>query len=145
MEQEEEEEEQDQGIEPGQEEQQQQLQGEGDAAEQQEQEQELEEGGPEGQEVRAVRAYDRPCQDEVDAHYVSHVPYRPWCEHCVAGKADAGAHHRRQGHREIPEVSIDYMFLTGRGDEEQDETGLPTIVWRDSDTKLIKARVVSSG
>ena len=29
----------------------------------------------------------RPSQEEVNAHNVSHLPYRSWCPHCVRGKA----------------------------------------------------------
>ena len=103
------------------------------------------EQGPEGQEARLLIAHGRPSQEEVDKHNIAHVPYRPWCEHCVRGKADAGGHYRRrQAHREVPEVSIDYMFLTGRGDEDDDDSGMPTIVMRDSETKIIKARIVQA-
>ena len=100
------------------------------------------EQGPEGQEARPLIAHDRPSQEEVDKHNIAHVPYRPWREHCVKGKADAAGHHRRRANREVPEISMDYMFLTGRGEEDEDDSGMPTIVLRDSETRIIRARLV---
>ena len=33
----------------------------------------------------AARPYT-PTKAEVEAHEVTHLPYRNWCSHCVAGK-----------------------------------------------------------
>ena len=100
------------------------------------------EGGEEGQEADQVRIYDRPSLEEYEQHCVTHVPFRPWCDHCVIGRGEAGGHYRRRvdDHRD-PTVHMDYMFLTGRGDGEEDQ-GMPTIVWKDDRTKIIKARLV---
>ena len=33
-----------------------------------------------------------PTQREKEEHFVSHYPFRSWCEHCVRGKAKAMRH-----------------------------------------------------
>ena len=33
-----------------------------------------------------------PSQEEVDAHELSHLPFRPWCAACVSGRAQDAPH-----------------------------------------------------
>ena len=58
-----------------------------------------------------------PSAAEVAEHRVTHMPYRNWCPHCVAGR---GLGERRGRHvgwqRDIPRVGIDYWFVTSGGD-----------------------------
>lgn len=37
---------------------------------------------------RTVRLHDPklPKKEEVDEHYLTHLPFRRWCQHCVRGR-----------------------------------------------------------
>ena len=61
---------------------------EGEAQEELDADQAHDDGGEqEAQQQRLVRDPGQPSQAEVDEHNVTHIPYRPWCEWCVRGKA----------------------------------------------------------
>ena len=81
------------------------VQGPGDDGEDQE----------EAQQPRAVRDPGQPTQAMIDEHDLTHIPYRPWCDTCVRGKAKrkpsrtiSGAYSESQCAR----VRIDYAYLT---------------------------------
>ena len=85
---------------------------------------------------RALRDPGQPTQAEIDEHDLSHIPYRPWCKHCVYGKAkDKQSRRLCAGYSqcEHPRVRLDYTSLTDKASEasgagaeeeavEQDET-----------------------
>ena len=82
----------------------------------------------------------RPSEAEVRAHRATHLPFRDWCEECVAGSANDWPHHRR--HPElplsIPEVAADYCFP-------RDHAGAEfavILVMRDRESKMLVAHVV---
>ena len=59
--------------------------------------------GAEGQRIRAEKEQERikamadprrPTEKEVELHNLTHLPYRNWCELCVAAK-DKDLDHRR--------------------------------------------------
>ena len=80
-----------------------------------------------------------PTQAEVDSHYVTHLPFRPWCPACVAGQAKDKPHHKRKdAEKDIDEIVFDYGFL---GTEGLKET-LPVQVMKDIRRGLINAHVV---
>ena len=65
-----------------------------------------------------------PSRQEMLEHNISHMPFRSWCPHCVAGKAKANKHIHSGGLEasETPVVSMDYMFMGDRspsGDEDK--------------------------
>ena len=69
----------------------------------------------------------KPSQEEVDAHMLTHLPFRSWCPHCVRGKSKGKAHRKQTGTaKEIPTVSLDYMFMHGN-QEEDEEKGMPIL------------------
>ena len=41
----------------------------------------------EAEKQRALRYPGAPSQDERDAHDLTHIPFRPWCNACVRGRA----------------------------------------------------------
>ena len=59
----------------------------------------------------------RPSQEEVGLHNRTHLPYRSWCPHCVRVKARR--RNRRKRRRKvkdsIPVISLDYMWVKGKG------------------------------
>ena len=51
-------------------------------------------------------------KEEFDAHQLTHLPFRSWCDHCVKGKAVDDAHRPRiDSHRGEAKVGMDYFFL----------------------------------
>lgn len=56
-----------------------------------------------------------PSKEEREAHNVTHLPFRPWCEYCVRGRGRDRYHRRFAGDadaQDLPTMSIDYGFLT---------------------------------
>ena len=43
-----------------------------------------------------------------------HVPFRSWCEWCVAGRG-VGEHHKRGLQNEIPVIAFDYLLVAKKG------------------------------
>ena len=73
----------------------------------------------------------------------THIPFRDWCPHCVRGKSKSEPHHRAvRDATEIPDVSLDYMFMGSGNSEEQ--LGMPILVARDRKTGWCMAGVVPS-
>ena len=51
-------------------------------------------------------------KEEFDAHQLTHLSFRSWCDHCVRGKAVDDAHRPRiDPHRGEANISMDYFFL----------------------------------
>ena len=55
---------------------------------------------------------------EFAEHCLTHLPYCPSCQYCVAGKRNNVLHFRSPGGRKIPFVAADYGFLTMRDADE---------------------------
>ena len=90
---------------------------------------------------RAKKARDpgAPSRAEVEAHEATHLPFRIWCEVCVAGRRDNPAHLRVP--REpggVPEVGFDYAFVRREAEEET----VTLLVMKDRDSRAIRAWVV---
>ena len=94
----------------------------------------------EARDPEVLRDPGAPTPKEEAEHYVTHLPFRAWCPHCVSGKAQE-RHHRKQdqqGEKQIPEVVFDYGFLGGKEDAET----LAVQVARDRRTQMLFAHVV---
>ena len=90
---------------------------------------------------RAKKARDpgAPTRIEVEEHAATHLPFRIWCEECVAGRRDNPAHLRVP--REpggVPEVGFDYAFVRRESEEET----ATLLVMKDRDSRAIRAWVV---
>ena len=99
----------------------------------------------EAQVPKVVKCDPRPSQEEVDKHNVTHLPYRSWCPHCIRGKAKRRAHRKRvrEKRQGIPVISLDYMWMKGKKEEEDTEQeGNPIMVAHCRDTKLAMSKVV---
>ena len=91
--------------------------------------------------VRSKRGPSEPTADEIKDHYLTHVPYRSWCPHCVAAAAKASPHKKVDGEKEnsVPSQHVDYWFMRDQPGGES----IPVVVMKDSDSKAIGAHVVS--
>ena len=55
-----------------------------------------------------------PSKEEQERHAVSHLPYAPWCESCIAGRARNGPHQKSgdevKAEEEVPVIQLDYAY-----------------------------------
>ena len=73
-----------------------------------------------------------PSKAEWERHVVSHMPFRDWCRHGVAGWGLERRHQRHPGHDDQnPLVCIDYGYMSG------DAT--PMLVAKDRRTGMVFA------
>ena len=71
----------------------------------------LEEVSEEAMRVRKLVDPKKPSQQEVDEHFLSHLPFRNWCPHCMKGKAKELDCRRSEGAEGgLPEFHLDYCF-----------------------------------
>lgn len=75
-----------------------------------------------------------PSAEEVKKHYITHMPYRNWCPHCVRGRGKEMAHNRRKNEAEanLPEYHADYCFP---GDEDGQKLTVLAVVERHTKMK----------
>ena len=69
----------------------------------------------EGQTQRPLRDPGMPTPQEVEEHNIAHIPFRPWCLHCLRGKGkDTPSRTVKGGFAEdlVPRVRMDYTSLT---------------------------------
>lgn len=72
----------------------------------------------EGRIPRTLRGPGTPTQDEADHINTTYIAFRSWCPACVAGRARARHHKKKenQGDKRVPEVVFDYTFLGAEGE-----------------------------
>ena len=88
-----------------------------------------------------------PTQREKEEHFVSHYPFRSWCEHCIRGKAKAMRHVKADHSDEtVPVISADYCFMNSVDDtvitEEVQKKHAPVLIVHDRWSKLTYAHVL---
>ena len=110
-----------------------------DQAEPVEADEEEEEEVEEALVAKLLRSPTVPTAAERAAHAPHHLPYRTWCDECVAGRRDNPAH-RAVEYKEnsVYEVLTDYCFVW-----REDETEVTTIlVLKERQSRAIQAWVV---
>ena len=79
----------------------------------------------EAEELKPVPAPVLPSKEEVEAHNVSHLPFRSWCSACVRGRRLSLGHRKvdmkTKEAEQIPTVSVDYGFF-GRPEDRAHDT-----------------------
>ena len=71
---------------------------------------------------RLVKRPAEPSQAEIERHEITHTPFQPWCQHCIAGRS-RGTLHRRLMIAGDDEVQADYTFWSEKGYEVTDTAG----------------------
>ena len=91
-------------------------------------------------ETRTRRSTVLPTKAERELHEVTHLPFRNWCQVCMAARGVATAHKSRRmdGEHEIPILSLDYAFLKN----EAGGDSLTVIVMKDNLSKAVASHVV---
>ena len=89
--------------------------------------------------AKLLRSPTAPTAAERAAHAPHHLPYRSWCDECVAGRRDNPAHRPVEcKDNSVHEVMMDYCFV-----RRQDETEVITIlVLKERQSRAIQAWVV---
>lgn len=82
-----------------------------------------------------------PKKEEIEAHEITHIPFRSWCAICVQGKGKNLAHHRGSRERGLPEVHLDYMFV---GPKDEPGQAKPCLVIREAESRMSLAVMVPS-
>ena len=59
------------------------------------------------------RKPEEPSLKEWEEHMILHTPFRPWCPHCVKGRAKNEPHWERirEQDERIPIIALDYMWM----------------------------------
>ena len=83
----------------------------------------------------AMPSMSAPSEKEKEEHFVSHFPFRAWCEHCVRGKAKAMRHVKvDHSEEQVPVISVDYCFMNSKDDtvitDEAQSKHLPVLACR---------------
>ena len=81
-----------------------------------------------------------PSQAEVDAHELTHLPFRKWCRHCMRGRGKEMPHKKGATDKvsDLHELSLDYCFPGNTGGV----SPLTVLVARERLTKMVLAAVV---
>ena len=57
-----------------------------------------------------------PSKEEVERHYLTHLPFRNWCTYCIQGKGKTAPHFKQKEREDgMPEVHLDYCFMSTHG------------------------------
>ena len=96
--------------------------------------------GGSSREVRRLVNPQRPSEKEVQAHELTHLPFRNWCAHCMKGRGKEMPHKKGtvEGSSELKEFSLDYCFPGDTGGV----SPLTVLVCRVRRTKMLLAAVV---
>ena len=84
-----------------------------------------------------LAAPGEPSAAERREHGLTHVPYQPWCRHCIAGRGREDAHRRRSPDDPAPVPVVQCEYSSLRSDE--DSPLLPVLVATDSVHRYIVA------
>ena len=97
----------------------------------------------EGEQGQLLVKPEMPEREVVERHALTHLPFTPWCEACVRGRAQEEQHRRRlEAVQSVtPVLAMDYCFMGLEGEKESVAT---TLVIQDSVSGYAGAAVVPS-
>ena len=74
---------------------------------------------PEARRPRKAKAPEAPSQEEIDEHVLTHLPFKSWCQICVACRRNNRPHYKsKDDDRELPLLNVDYCFLQDSEDKD---------------------------
>ena len=98
---------------------------------------EAEDAEDKGQVQRPLRDPGMHTAQEIEEHNISHIPFRPWCLHCLRGKGkDTHSRSVKGNFAEdlVPRVRMDYTSLTKNLLQAQESThDPPFLAWEQLD------------
>ena len=78
-------------------------------------------------------------KEEFDAHWLTHLPFRSWCDHCVKDKAVDDAHRPRMDpHRGEAKMGMDYFFLARATDPQHAKAVLNCLDFQSGAAMVVK-------
>ncbi len=86
----------------------------------------------------------KPSQEDVEAHCMTHLPYRSWCNVCVKAKGKEAPHWRSTDDEKpgLPIVSMDYNEL---GDEKGNRSNKTLVVKDENSGAVLHYKVTVKG
>ena len=83
-------------------------------------------------------------EEEIMKHRLTHIPYKDWCEFCIAGKGKADRHERDPSslkEHEVPVISFDlcYTGASGEAVDEKSNAKVVVLVLHDSHSSAVHA------
>ena len=101
------------------------------------------------QPVRTGPSPVKPSAEEVEAHRITHYPFRSWCQWCVWGKALGEQRHASTHEHTIAIIGVDYFYLTGsdivnRSEIDEDDATLEAMRQRNEVVKAVIIRCYMS-
>jgi hypothetical protein len=73
------------------------------------------ENSQEARRAKGLKAPTMPSEAERKLHELTHLPYRDWRQHCVAGKGKESPHKTLKS--KTPTIQLDYSYLKQGPDE----------------------------
>ena len=94
--------------------------------------------------IKVLKSPGTPTAKEIEEHEATHLPYRAWCRHCVAGYGKDDYHRKVDSSgNSVPVVACDYCFMGERiEDEKLSAKCLPILVVKDSAYGVVDSQVV---
>ena len=91
--------------------------------------------------VKKMKNPGSPTREELDHHYLTHMPYRSWCPICVQGKGKENPHRRKKEKviGDKPTIAMDYKSF---GESIVEDDKRTAVIIRDSATITTHAHVV---
>ena len=89
--------------------------------------------------MKVAKGPKLPTAEAVATHDCTHIPYRSWCKWCVQGRG-RGEQHRQGQESVIPQVGLDYFFITKGGVKSRKELVDDYELSPEGDEKLEKDR-----
>ena len=83
----------------------------------------------------------RPREEDVEEHQLTHLPFRNWCRHCICGRGREMPHRKAEAETGMTEMYLDFAFM---GDAENPGRTVPMLVVRERSTKMTMAAAVPS-
>ena len=86
-----------------------------------------------------LAAVEKPSQEEIDLHRLTHLPFRSWCAECVAAKSKESPHKilpAKSSQEEWPTIAVDFMFTSTTG---CDDPPSVVLIGIDSWTRWVEA------
>ena len=79
-----------------------------------------------------------PSKEEVERHYLTHLPFRNWCQYSIQGKGKTAPHFQQEQRSDgLIEVHFDYCFISTHG-----SPMCTILVAREKSSKMTLATVV---
>jgi hypothetical protein len=92
------------------------------------------EDSQEARKAKGLKASIIPSESERKLYELTHLPYRDWCQHCVAGK---GKKHHKTLKSKTLTIQLDYSYLEQGPDEKLIKVKTTNVTKEEIETLII--------